>query len=69
MAKAFRPFVFSIPSLPKDVYLRLQKFCEAHGLTQWQGIITLLETTWRFGKEQPDVVAGIAGEVRDRFPR
>jgi hypothetical protein len=63
-----RRFLFCVPTLPKDIYLKLTELRHVLTLTQWQVILLGVKAILLVGKELgEDRLVTLADEVRGAY--
>lgn len=63
-----RSFLFSVPSLPKDVYLKMNELRAVLDLSQWQAVILGIQAALVVGRELGEErLKALAEEVRGKY--
>lgn len=60
--------ILSLPWLPPTWYAKLEQLRKIHDMSQWQAFIWSLACTCEFGQGFPERVAGLAQEIKEKFP-
>lgn len=67
MQGKFSSFGFSLPPLPKEMWMKFQEIRKLHGLTQAQCFILGIVSLCKLGEQTPALMQSMAQEVKDKY--
>lgn len=62
-------FKFSIPSLPKPLYLAMLERCKEIDISQWQYVVMGLELLDVVREKQPEYFQHMLTQVKEKYPK